>query len=327
MNVLRRVERGLEGLANGPFARVFKSDVQPVEIAAALQRELATAGRVLSRDRRLVPNVFLVSLSPHDYEKLTAYAATLTDDLAATTSEYAAGQGYVFPGPVSVELAIGDLPTGRLSVASEVAGAGRSSHPPDGDRYDPDRYDRHRFDGQQYHDERAHPYPRAAWAAGSAPAAGVPAYADAGYEQPPGSFVPGFDPDPGEPSRWETRTFAPAAAPVDPPRQTGRRAPFAELHVHGAERVPVEVPGAVIGRAADADVRVDDPGASRRHAEIRIVWNGAEYEFWLVDLHSTNGTVVDGQRVTETRLGNGSRITIGATTLLLRVDETRLGTG
>ena len=317
MNVLRRVERGLEGLANGPFARVFKSDVQPVEIAAALQRELDTAGRVLSRDRRLVPNVFLVSLSPHDYEKLTAYAATLTDDLAATTSEYAAGQGYVFPGPVSVELALGDLPTGRLSVASEVAGAGRSSHPPDGDWHA----------GQQYHDERAHPDPRAAWAAGSAPAAGVPAYADAGYEQPPGSFVPGFDPDPGEPSRWETRTFAPAAAPVDPPRQTGRRAPFAELHVHGAERVPVEVPGAVIGRAADADVRVDDPGASRRHAEIRIVWNGAEYEFWLVDLHSTNGTVVDGKRVDEARLANGSRITIGATTLLLRIDETRLATG
>ncbi len=318
MNVLRRVERGLEGLVNGPFARVFKSDVQPVEIAAALQRELDTASRVLSRDRRLAPNAFVVSLSPHDHEKLAPYAATLTDDLAATTSEYAAGQGYVFPGPVSVALRVrDDLSTGRFAVAGQAVGAGQPA----------DRRPRERFDAEQYHDERAHPDPRAAWAAGSAPAPAVPAYADGGYEQPPGSFVPGFDPEPGEPSRWETRTFAPPVAPADPPRQTGRRAAFAELHVHGGERVPVEVPGAVIGRATDVDVRVDDPGASRRHAEIRIVWNGAEYEFWLVDLHSTNGTVVDGERVAEARLGNGSRITIGATTLLLRVDETRLATG
>ena len=318
MNVLRRVERGLEGLVNGPFARVFKSDVQPVEIAAALQRELETASRVLSRDRRLAPNAFVVDLSPHDHEKLAPYAATLTDDLAATTSEYAAGQGYVFPGPVSVTLRVRrELSTGRFAVASQAVGRDQPA----------DRHPRERFDAEQYHDERAHPDPRAAWAAGDAPAAGVPAYADGGYEQPPGSFVPGFDPEPGEPSRWETRTFAPAAAPADPPRQTGRRAPFAELHVHGGERVPVEVPGAVIGRATDADVRVDDPGASRRHAEIRIVWNGEQYEFWLVDLHSTNGTVVDGERVAEARLGNGSRITIGATTLLLRIDETRLATG
>lgn len=314
MNVLRRVERGLEGLVNGSFARVFKSDVQPVEIAAALQRELDTTSRVLSRDRRLAPNEFVVDLSPHDHEKLAPYAATLTDDLAATTSEYAAGQGYVFPGPVSVMLRIGpELATGRFRVDSAAVGPAEQS-------------ERKLFDAEQYHDERAHPDPRAAWAAGSAPAAGVPAYADGGYEQPPGSFVPGFDPEPSGSDRWETRTFPPAA-PVDPPRQTGRRAPFAELHVHGGERVPVEVPGAVIGRATDADVRVDDPGASRRHAEIRIVWNGAEYEFWLVDLHSTNGTVVDGERVTEVRLRNGSRITIGATTLLLRVDETRLTTG
>lgn len=318
MNVLRRVERGLEGLVNGAFARAFKSDVQPVEIAAALQRELDNSSRVLSRERRLVPNVFVVALSPGDHDKLAAYEATLTDDLAATTSEYAAGQGYVFPAEVSVRLRRDpDLATGRFTVRSEVVGRGQVPAARDD-----------RADARQYHDEAAHPDPRAAWVAGSAPAPGVPAYADGGYDQPPGSFVPGFDSEPGDPARWETRTFTPVTAvPAGPPRQSGRRTPFSELHVHGGERVPVEIPGAVIGRAGEVDVRVDDPGASRRHAEIRIVWNGARYEFWLVDLHSTNGTVVDGKRVGETRLVNGSRITIGATTLLLRVDESRLTTG
>lgn len=310
VNVLRRVERGLEGLVNGAFARAFKSDVQPVEIASALQRELDGSSRVLSRQRKLAPNVFDVDLSPHDHDKLAPYAATLTDDLAATTSEYAAGQGYVFPGAVLVRLhRAEDLATGRFAVRSQVVGEAGAA----GSGYD-----------ERYHDERAHPDPRARWAAGSGPAPAVPAYADAGYDQPPGSHVPGFDPDPGEPARWETRTFP--AAPDLPPRQR-RDTSFAELHVHGGERYAVDLPGAVIGRASDVDVRVDDPGASRRHAEIRIVWNGGEYEFWLVDLNSTNGVVVDGHRVPETRLTNGSRITVGATTLLLRIDTTRLTTG
>lgn len=246
---------------------------------------------MLSRERRLVPNVLDVALSPHDHERLAPYERTLTDDLAATTSDYAAGQGYVFPGEVRVRLVRDpDLATGRFRVTSRAEadepGDRRRSRPP----------------------------------------------APARARRPPGSAVPGSAvPGSAAPelsAGAETRTFAAApAAPALPPRQTGRRTPFAELHVHGGERVPVEVPGAVIGRAVDADVRVDDPGASRRHAEIRIVWDGARYEFWLVDLESTNGTVVDGQRVPEARLANGSRITIGATTLLLRIDESRLTTG
>ena len=313
MNVLRRVERGLEGAVNGAFARAFRSDVQPVEIASALQHEMDGTGRVLSRDRRLVPNVFEVALSRHDHERLAPYAGTLTDDLEATTSEYAAGQGYVFPGAVRVLLVREEsLATGRFEIRSRAEGDDRARD----QRRGGGRDGRGRSDGED---------PRAAWARGRGPVPAAPAYADAGFAEPPGSHVPGFDPDPGEPARWETRTFEPV--PDLPPRQRGRTTPFAELHVHGGERVPVELPGAVIGRASDADVRVDDPGASRRHAEIRIVWDGDRYDFWLVDLHSTNGTVVDGRRTPEAKLVNGSRITIGATTLLLRIDESRLATG
>ena len=56
---------------NGVFARAFKGDVQPVEIAARLQRELDTEAKLMSRDKRLVPNEFVVGLSEHDYDKLT----------------------------------------------------------------------------------------------------------------------------------------------------------------------------------------------------------------------------------------------------------------
>jgi two-component system cell cycle response regulator len=68
----------------------------------------------------------------------------------------------------------------------------------------------------------------------------------------------------------------------------------------------------VIGRREDADVQVRDDGVSRRHATINVVGEGAE----LKDLGSANGTFVDGQRVNEAKLVDGTRLTIGLVTTL-----------
>ena len=67
MNPLQRFEQRLETVISGVFARAFRSAVQPVEIAAALQREVDNSAQILSRDRRLVPNTFHVELSPADH--------------------------------------------------------------------------------------------------------------------------------------------------------------------------------------------------------------------------------------------------------------------
>ena len=78
MGILERFEKKVEGAVNGVFARAFKGDVQPVEIAARLQRELDGEAKLMSRDKRLVPNEFEVGLSQHDYDKLAPYSKTLT---------------------------------------------------------------------------------------------------------------------------------------------------------------------------------------------------------------------------------------------------------
>jgi FHA domain-containing protein len=70
----------------------------------------------------------------------------------------------------------------------------------------------------------------------------------------------------------------------------------------------------VIGRLPESDVTVADPGVSRRHAEIRRQ-NG---DFLLVDMGSTNGTMVNQSRVGERVLEEGDRITIGRTVLEFR---------
>ncbi len=63
MGGLQNFENKLEQLISGVFARAFRSAVQPVEISAALQREVDNNAQILSRDRRLVPNSFHVELS------------------------------------------------------------------------------------------------------------------------------------------------------------------------------------------------------------------------------------------------------------------------
>ena len=75
---------------------------------------------------------------------------------------------------------------------------------------------------------------------------------------------------------------------------------------------PITSRSFVIGRSRECDLRVTDGNASRRHAE--IAQEGAIYV--LVDLGSTNGTELNGRRVTRQELADGDRITIGATDLV-----------
>ena len=77
---------------------------------------------------------------------------------------------------------------------------------------------------------------------------------------------------------------------------------------------PISKEAVVIGRMDTCDVVLPDPGASRRHAEIR-----REGDEWvMVDLGSTNGTLVNGKRLNRHRLAPGDRLLIGETTLEFR---------
>ena len=67
-------------------------------------------------------------------------------------------------------------------------------------------------------------------------------------------------------------------------------------------RIPLVNAVTVIGRAGDVDVPLDDAGVSRRHAEIHLADGRAR----VVDLGSTNGTFVDGERVSAGELRDGS---------------------
>ncbi|MDX3238397.1 FHA domain-containing protein, partial [Streptomyces sp. ME03-5709C] len=87
------------------------------------------------------------------------------------------------------------------------------------------------------------------------------------------------------------------------------------IEINGT-RHQITRPTLVLGRSTEADVRVDDPGVSRRHCEIRV---GSPS--MIVDLGSTNGIVVDGQHTQRATLRDGSRIVVGSTTIVYRQAE------
>ena len=105
MGLLDSFERGLERAVNGTFARTFKSGLQPIEITAALRRELDTKAAVVSRDRILVPNRFTVRLSHGDYERMTEIGPVLIDQLTQLVQQHATAQHYQFAGGISITLA------------------------------------------------------------------------------------------------------------------------------------------------------------------------------------------------------------------------------
>lgn len=220
MGLLDRFEQRVDRMVNGAFARAFKAEVQPVELGAALQRELDDRAAIVARGRTVVPNVFTISLSSEDFNRLALYAETLQGELAGLARDYAGEQRYTFLGPVSVAMQLDDaLDTGLFRVISEAKAA-------------------------------AQPSP------GSGPGARLIA------------------------SGGEYR-----------------------LH-KGTTR---------LGRGADADIRIDDPGVSRHHADIVL---GADAV--LRDLGSTNGTYVDGVQISETVLRDGSTIRLGSTSVTFR---------
>lgn len=263
MRPLQRFERRLEGIVSGVFARAFKGDVEPIELAAALKREIDNTARILSRDRRLVPNHFTVELGPEDFERLNAYGRTLNHELANELRDHADIQRYTFSGPIEIELTQQDeLPTGKFRVVSQTVGTQQRSRP-----------------------------------------------------QPPPPPDPYADPYGGETVMQSAPPPPPAPAPIR------RGHPQVMLEVNGRRR-PVNPPGVVLGRGTDADIQINDPGVSRRHAEIRLMPEGAGgVRVVLVDLGSTNGTLVNGRRAAEADLVDGSTVRIGNTTMTLRLAD------
>lgn len=125
-------------------------------------------------------------------------------------------------------------------------------------------------------------------------------------------------PPPPPPAPLRPERPEPAELPVrpPPPASPGERTPRAWLELPD-DRVPLFDGEVVLGRHPTVDVVIDDPGASRRHAALRVAQGGGDVVATVHDLGSTNGTYVNGVRVVHAMLRVGDRVTLGRTDVVL----------
>ncbi|MEY3606307.1 MAG: hypothetical protein RL289_487 [Actinomycetota bacterium] len=235
MGLLDNLEQRLDRIVNGSFSKAFKSEVQPVELGAALQQEIDNRADTIT-GQTVVPNIFIIELGSVDHDRLETYFETLSVELGTLADAYSSEQRYTTVDSAHISFDLDpELETGVFRIRSTAA---------------------------------------------KRPADVVAA-----------SLV-AKDVTPQVP----LTSFTPEATPY--------------LTSITGEEFKITQSVTNIGRGVEADIQIDDTSVSRLHCAIVL---GSEV--LVRDLGSTNGTVVDGARATESILRDGSIIKIGNITL------------
>jgi hypothetical protein len=134
VGLLDNVERGIEKMVRSAFSAGGKGQVQPVEIASRLRRELDNRSMTLDQGRTLAPNVFTVRLSDSDYALAEQWGPTLAEELCDVAIKHVNSQKYTLQGPVRVSFVRDrELKGGEFEMDSSVEKSGapapRPSHP------------------------------------------------------------------------------------------------------------------------------------------------------------------------------------------------------
>jgi len=130
MTVLRNIEAKIESLFEGVFGRAFRTNVQPVELARKLVKEMEDH-RVISVSRLYVPNEYTVYLSPQDREQFASYEESLLGELQEYLAENARREKYVMLSPPKVLMETDeDLEVGEFGIATRMAQGSEPSTSP-----------------------------------------------------------------------------------------------------------------------------------------------------------------------------------------------------
>jgi len=343
MSILSDFEDRLGGAVEGMFGAVFRSPVQPAELARASSKEM-TRSRKLGVDKLYVANVYFVFISPRDADTLGGLIPTLEGELETYLLAFSRERDFALATRPVVRFTTDDrLRLGKFDVIGEQMSVGDiyeelGSVPGVTDDLEVEPVEQ-MIEPEGLGGSASTPAPEPAmvspavvepfvpsepvWAE---PGAGAPvAYApepalDAGVAavglEPAMPVDAGRTPPPVMPmpiTPMPTPDVGPVlpvepAAPVGTPVMVRR----ASLAAPGLGKLTLE-PGKtyVMGRQQACDVCVEDANVSRRHAELF-----RDGENWVVrDLGSTNGTMVNGRSISSHTLRDGDQITLGVSAL------------
>ena len=127
---LQGIEKRLERLVEGAFARAFRSELRPVELGRRVIREVDGHITLGVRGERLAPNQIVIRLAAADYERFRPFADALAAELAEAVEEHVVQEHYAMKGPATVELLVDEKQhPGQFAVSASVAVAARPKGP------------------------------------------------------------------------------------------------------------------------------------------------------------------------------------------------------
>ncbi len=301
MSILSDFEDNVARAVEGVFAGVFRSRVQPAELAKALSKEMDKR-RVVGVGKVYAPNLLTVVISPADEQRLGSFTETLAAELSTYLVGYAREKGYSVEGRPMVRFRVHDsLKLGRFEVLAEIVSADELAEAAEeaGFYVPPERPE-----------PTAHPgTPKSPTGDRARPGPGVTL---------PPSAVPIVDAS-SAPSAAATAVPSVGAGPTTHGSETQARREQRTLRalstvtVSGIEHdIVLDGRRLVVGRSPSADIRLPDANVSREHAAFEEEGTG-----WsIADLGSTNGTFLNGEPVQRARLRDGDLITMGVSELV-----------
>ncbi|MBV9230087.1 MAG: DUF3662 and FHA domain-containing protein [Chloroflexi bacterium] len=276
-NPLTKFESFMQRVVEGPFARLFPSGVEPVELMRKLERAMEDNTMLQSEGRRLAPNVYDIYLSIKDHQKLASSQAVLIRDWQNNLVEFARQRHYTLRTMPILRLHTdSSLRTGMARIETELV-------------------------DRQSGGEGA--------GAMATQALSAEQLAQLRAQLPPGQGIPGtvsgsLSGQMGSPSNPNMLTMPPVAVQLPPARLT------IQLPQGGQQVFRIEKSIINIGRQLSNDIIVEDKRVSRYHAQIKYQPDG---QFVIFDLGSTNGiTINNTPNMRHHVLRNGDRFTIGS---------------
>jgi hypothetical protein len=258
------------------FRSVSKTGIRPIEIGRRLIRAI-DAGRTTGADgRTTAPNVFSVHLNESDRSKFGDLEKPLINELVDAAKQYVADEGFSLVGDVAVSLVTdAAVKQGKCEIRTTSVAGGPAESASSSLR-------------------EAEPASKVAPPAAQNQQVSAPT--------PPAVVTPPTVATPSIPP-------VPTPAPVAPVAEKK-----ATLVMGDGTKVAVKLGVMSIGRSAESSLPLNDTNASRKHAEIRSRGDGAKTEWYVIDLGSTNGTMLNGVKISgEQKLRHGDALMFGST--------------
>jgi hypothetical protein len=119
LGFIENFEHRLESFVNGAFSKAFKSQLQPVEISAAIKAKMDVSAAVMGKDRIIAPNEFRVSLSQMDLVRLNNLGDGLVTEITKQVNSHVKKQRYQLTDALNVSLTpSSNLAVGQIQVAA-----------------------------------------------------------------------------------------------------------------------------------------------------------------------------------------------------------------